>query len=509
MRSKLLIAASLAFVTFAVQTAASRCAFAQQNNGAQKNDLALQQPSEKEQSLFNEGQSLYEKGKYEQASKKWDELLRKYPNSSIADLTLLWLGRAAIRLGKLQEAEQIGLCLHAFKETPFAAMYDEELNAARRTKDGTAKAKQASSVKPEVVKSQSVKPPATVAAKESAAAKQTRARSIDKQAGAQTVKAESKPSASSKPQVIVKSDVSKTNLSAVTTPKKIDSQSATNQKRAEPPAIRRSETPNVISPSESRVSALTEIALGKKDSIAPGEIFSQTIKLHNAGGAALSGARVEFVFARDFEVVGANESPREYNRATGAAVWDLGDLRARSSRTIHVWLRLRADVHAATQTTGSGALRAKNLASPIMFQGATLKVASVTRVIVAAAQSERAVAPGKTVYLPFAVENLSDHAESFDLSVVAPGAPVARLFADPNGDAQHQSGEKETATAANAPPGARQMFLLRVEIPGAAADGARYEYHVFARSVTQPRVVGERTLTLIVSRRADGRAKDD
>src|SRR5207248_7288062 len=45
--------------------------------------------------------------------------------------TLLWLGRSYMQLGKLKEAEQVGQRLHTIKDTPFADIYDSELQTAR------------------------------------------------------------------------------------------------------------------------------------------------------------------------------------------------------------------------------------------------------------------------------------------------------------------------------------------------------------------------------------------
>ena len=89
-------------------------------------------PSDAEQAMFTKGQSLYTQGRYDQAAVVLQDFLKSYPRSIITDLTLLWLGRSYMQLGKLQDAEQIGQRLRGIKDTPFADIYDNELQAARR-----------------------------------------------------------------------------------------------------------------------------------------------------------------------------------------------------------------------------------------------------------------------------------------------------------------------------------------------------------------------------------------
>lgn len=89
-------------------------------------------PSDAEQAMFTKGQNLYTQGRYDQAATILQDFLKTYPKSIITDLTLLWLGRSFMQLGKIQDAEQIGQRLRAIKDTPFADIYDNELQAARR-----------------------------------------------------------------------------------------------------------------------------------------------------------------------------------------------------------------------------------------------------------------------------------------------------------------------------------------------------------------------------------------
>jgi uncharacterized repeat protein (TIGR01451 family) len=89
-------------------------------------------PSDAEQAMFSRGQTLYNQGRYDQAANVLKDFLKNYPNSIITDLTLLWLGRSYMQLGKIQDAEAVGQRLRGIKDTPFAEIYEGELQSARR-----------------------------------------------------------------------------------------------------------------------------------------------------------------------------------------------------------------------------------------------------------------------------------------------------------------------------------------------------------------------------------------
>src|SRR5436305_1683268 len=82
--------------------------------------------------MFTRAQKLYNDGRYEQAANTFKDFLKTYPNSIIADLTLLWLGRSYIALNRITDAEQIAQQLRGIKDTPFVEIYEGELQSARR-----------------------------------------------------------------------------------------------------------------------------------------------------------------------------------------------------------------------------------------------------------------------------------------------------------------------------------------------------------------------------------------
>ncbi|HYE14367.1 MAG TPA: tetratricopeptide repeat protein [Pyrinomonadaceae bacterium] len=89
-------------------------------------------PTDAEQAVFNRGRDLFSKGQYEQAAAVFRDFLKSNPDSYVADLMLLWLGRSYIELGKLREAEEVAQRLRAMQDTPFADIYQSELENAQR-----------------------------------------------------------------------------------------------------------------------------------------------------------------------------------------------------------------------------------------------------------------------------------------------------------------------------------------------------------------------------------------
>ncbi|MBA3804922.1 MAG: tetratricopeptide repeat protein, partial [Acidobacteria bacterium] len=115
-------------------------------------------PSDAEQSMFTKGQNLYNQGRFDQAATVLKDFLKTYPSSIITDLTLLWLGRSYMQLGKLDDAEQVGQRLRAIKDTPFADIYESELLSARR--EAPARAPESRTPPPTVAAASPTPPPA-------------------------------------------------------------------------------------------------------------------------------------------------------------------------------------------------------------------------------------------------------------------------------------------------------------------------------------------------------------
>lgn len=246
--------------------------------------------------------------------------------------------------------------------------------------------------------------------------------------------------------------------------------------------------------------ALAAASAVSQPTVQPSETFSQTIQVRNQGSATARAARAEFVFDPDFELVSASPSPLVYDRSSRTAVWSLGEMSARDTRDITVNLRSVGDALAASKPLGRGTLRTSSLPTPSNFDGPSVTVGRVTRARVDSVSAGLTTTPGDTIFVPFVVRNPGNYPESFELRITAPGAPVAAIFADTNGDGQHQEGEPAvTQTAPVAPRGGQYPILLRIEIPRTMADRQQFGYSIVARSLTNSRVANEGNTVLTVA----------
>ncbi len=241
-------------------------------------------------------------------------------------------------------------------------------------------------------------------------------------------------------------------------------------------------------------------ALGK-DSVLPGETFTQTINVRNQGSAAARSTRADFVFSPDFEMVNANPLPLFYDSASRTAVWSLGDLDARGVREINVTLRAMPDALASNRTVGRGIMRTASLPVPSNFDGPSINVGRVARARIEAVSAGLTTTPGDVLYIPFVARNPGNYPESYSLRIVtAPTAPAAVLYSDTNGDGQHQDGEVQvTQTAQLEPRGGSYPLLLRVEIPRNTRDREQFAYSVVSNAAQSNRAASEANTVLTVA----------
>jgi uncharacterized repeat protein (TIGR01451 family) len=246
--------------------------------------------------------------------------------------------------------------------------------------------------------------------------------------------------------------------------------------------------------------SLAATSNASQPSVMPNETFTQTITVRNNGSASARNARADFVFDPDFELVSANPAPLAYDRPSRTAIWSLGELGARDSRDITITVRAVPDALAASKTLGRGMIRTASLSLPSNFDGPNVAVGRVTRARIESVSAGLTATPGDTMFVPFVVRNPGNYAESFALRVTAPGAPTATVYADTNGDGQHQENEPAISqTAALEPRGGQAPLLLRVEIPRSTPDRQQYAYNVVAQSVTSNRVASEANTVITVA----------
>lgn len=704
-------------------------------------------PSDAEQALFTKGQNLYNQGHYDQAATALSEFLKTYPNSIITDLTLLWLGRSYMQLGKIAEAEQVGQRLRAIKDTPFSEIYEGELATARRENAGrpisTDTTARNNTTQPEARRVES-KPPVnrnTTTKQPVAAASPTPApvrpslniNNATPQTSSRTARPRPTPTTTAntastvakndpKPRLISSTTAPSTEVAPPTTtdttasrrritgrrsgrrvpPLLAGTNAATNTNQSQPvtkpstpavalnttakntntsapsrpyvPPVRTTNPPVTASRTNSNSSTgmttpsagndnssssgsatitpsrttttptyvpvaptasaqstdslvltvkqvpnlllslrrpsetaspgqpvqipLTVQNTGNKEdqfrletdlpaefqpsfslaqgggdtglpilvtqqlargasvdvilnlripetatdgqqraffvraasqadyqilkvadgtinivaaalgassnssqtAVMPGDTFTQTITVRNQGSAPARGTRADFVFNPNFELVSASPSPINYDRPSRTAIWSLGDVGARDTRDINVVLRAVPNALAATSSIGRGAVRTQSLPLGSNFDSPSITVGKVPRARIDAVSIGLTTTPGDTMFIPFIVRNPGNSRDAYDLLITAPNAPAATIYADTNGDGQHQDSEPAvTQTAALDPQGGQFPMLLRVQIPGSTPDGQQYSYSVVARSQLSNRAASEANTVLKVA----------
>jgi uncharacterized repeat protein (TIGR01451 family) len=665
---------------------------------AQQEDI----PSDAEQAMFTKGQNLYNQGRYDQAVTVLQDFLKTYPRSIIADLTLLWLGRSYMQLGKLQEAEQVGTRLRTIKDTPFADIYEGELETARAeiaqrpVPKPTATRIPAATPTPtpaqRVARNTPIKPPTTrqpsqpvaskgaststgteggkpvarrinppptttpieatqsnIAAPPSRRNTRTNRRVVPKQPATQTEDVAGQSVASSitvrnppvrnPPRTQPRTTLASNNPPRTTpvatptpraiplatpTPTPVETQARNTTPTIDPPVISTptesglpqsgglsvtvKQVPNLVlalrnnsefaQPGQSIQLPLTVRNTGNKvdqfrletdlpaeyqptfnlaqsgagaelpvlvtpqlapgasaevtlnlrvpetasdgqslkfyvraasqadyqmmkvadgsisvvaaalagssnvseTSVMPGDTFTQTISIRNSGSSPARGTRADFVLNPNFELVSANPQPINYDRASRTAIWSLGDLGSRSTRDISVTLRAVPDALANTSTVGRGALRTQSLPFGSNFDSPSITVGKVPKARIDAVSVGLTTTPGDSIYIPFIVRNPGNAADSYELRVTAPGAPQATIFADTNGDGQHQANEPPIGqTEQLEPRGGQFPLLLGVQIPASTPDRQQFSYNVVARSLLSGREASEANTVLTVA----------
>jgi uncharacterized repeat protein (TIGR01451 family) len=249
--------------------------------------------------------------------------------------------------------------------------------------------------------------------------------------------------------------------------------------------------------------ALAAVSNVAQETVMPGDTFTQRISVRNQGSASARATRADFVFNPDFELVSATPAPISYERASRTAIWSLGDLESRDNREITVTLRAVSDALASTgRAIGRGTMRTTSLTTPSNFDGPSISVGRVARAQVESVSTGLTATPGDTIYIPFFVRNPSNYPESFSMQLTAPGAPAAIIYADLNGDGQHQDSEPQvTQTSALDPRGGQYPVLLRVDIPRTTPDRQQFAYNLVTRAVNAPggRIASEASTVLTVA----------
>jgi hypothetical protein len=490
--------------------------------------------AEAERSMFTQGQNLFLQGSYTRSAEVLEKFLTSYPRSILTDLTLLWLGRSYLQLGKFSEAEDVGKRLHTITDTPFAEIYDAELRAALREAAKQADANvtvkvsktppaQVSSTPAATSRSRFAKPPApasTLPASSGANNRTTRTRaSIAKtqpgKKGNQLVGARrpavklaqtTKAAATAK----VKAPVTLQRPAAKTSGKTQTETTANSVKRPQ----NKSSAPGG---SRSKLAANPTARPGGKIGVKP----KPPAPLRTLTTAQTSGRRKGNLTASrpQARVTSSATAPRKQVNPprSASASANQNSISAKSRRntglesvnSVGAPLPLAASVagqqtmNVTTHATGGlySMMDAAPASVPASNAAATPPVKpAVSDARVDAKSKGMNAKPGETIYLSFVVRNYGNIRQTYELRISAPGAPEAQLFVDSNGDGLHQSDElRVTGSPVVELKNSEVPFLLQVNIPRTAVEGQQYSYTVTVLSFGTGEVVARTTSTLTVS----------
>lgn len=113
---------------------------------------AAQQPQQQnpktEQVWFDRARNLYARGQYDEAILILTDFLKTYPDSMITDLALVWLARSYMQQGRLADAEATGNLLKKIEGSPFIAIYESDMQAARQRQQSRAQSSPSASPSP-------------------------------------------------------------------------------------------------------------------------------------------------------------------------------------------------------------------------------------------------------------------------------------------------------------------------------------------------------------------------
>ncbi|MCA1614399.1 MAG: DUF11 domain-containing protein, partial [Acidobacteria bacterium] len=530
--------AALLALTFA---AAPATAAAARPGGAPAAQAQRQQDPETEQVLFERARNLYARGKYDEAVTILTEFLKTYPDSMITDLAMVWLARAYLQQGRVADAEAVGERLRQMKDSPFIAIFESDLQAMRGAATAAAAKRPTPSPESRVEAAEATPTPAA------APAAHTRDRRAN---GTRTAEERRDEFAGAAKSV----QIASTQPAAIFAPGR-----APESKAAEAPAPARAaeDTSARVAPAAQpgafkltirQVPDLT-LALRRAAEVAyPGQQVQMPVTVTNTGNKEdkfrlqtdlpaeyqptftlaqsglntglpivvtphlARGASAEVVLSMRVPESAADGQSQGFQvRATSESDYNVVRLTT-GTVTVHAAaLSAVSSINGRTEAPPGGAFR-----QTIVVTNTGNSTARDTRADFilnpeydlvgsepAPARYDRGTrtavwSPGDRVYVPVAVRNTGNAPDSYEVRVVAPGAPAATVFADTNGDGRHQETEPAvTRTDTISPQGGQYQMLLAVDIARGAAGGQQYAYNLVSRSLTPGPAVASETSTVI------------
>ena len=484
-------------------------------------------PTAAEQEMFTKGQKLYLQGNYTQAAEVLVNFLKSYQNSIITDLTLLWLGRSYYQVGKFTEAVQVSKRLRAIKDTPFADIYDSELESARRE----AASRQMSAgigenpALPQRRQQANSRPVPLASrnrlASDGGTSRSSAMREVTSNATSNATKSPPrKPTTASHSNAGLKSNrpVTRQRVNAVAVNSKSPTTANNTTARARvlsSPRRNESASNNEVlhaktnQPSrQPAVSATQHRTTQNKQTVAAKPRPSSASRVLRAGSSAHISLPEEAASVR-------KPAPRQSNSGTNQPVArNISPGRSRSTASDRPTVSEQASSRQPPGRKRSNAGSSHNSA-PYVINGATatgglysmidasatnLPVGTTQQTLISVISKRVNAKPGEIVYLSFIVRNSGSARQTYEFRVSAPGAPEARIYVDSNGDGIHQSDELPvTGSPVVELTNSELSLLLEITVPRDAFEGQQYSYTLTVLSFDKEEVVATATSTLIVS----------
>jgi hypothetical protein len=490
--------------------------------------------AEAERSMFTQGQNLFLQGSYTRSAEVLEKFLTTYPRSILTDLTLLWLGRSYLQLGKFSEAEDVGKRLHAITDTPFAEIYDTELRAALKesakpadtnvtVKVNETPPAQLSSTPVATSRSRFAKPPAPAPNQPASSGANNRTTRTGEpiaktQPGKKGNRLVSARRPAGKPAQTTKTAATAKVKAPVTVRRPAPKTSGNTQAGTSANSVKRPQN-KTSAPGGSRAKLAADLTArpSGKSGVKPKPKASlRTSTTAKTSGqpqgnltASRSQARVSSSVTVPRKQVNAPRSASALANQNSIGAKSRPNTSLETGSSVGAPLPLAANVagqqtmNVTTHATGGlySMMDAAPAPVPASRTAAPLPVNAVTSdARVDAISKGMNAKPGETIYLSFVVRNYGSTRQTYELRISAPGAPEAQLFVDSNGDGLHQSDElRVTGSPVVELKNSEVPFLLQVNIPRTAVEGQQYSYTVTVLSFGTGEVVARTTSTLTVS----------
>lgn len=478
-------------------------------------------PTAAEQEMFSKGQKLYLQGNYTQAAEVLVEFLKSYPNSIITDLSLLWLGRSYYQLGKFTEATQVGKRLRAIKDTPFADIYDGELESARR--EAVSRERNAASgdnaASPGQRRETSSRPVSLTSRNRFAGAIGTTRSSPLRNVTSNTTKSPpAKPTTASHSNAGVKSnrqltrqrvnaapvDPKRPTVASHTTARARVLSAPSRNRSASDGEVRRSTKANqpsrqpAISATQHRTTPNRQITGAKPKPLSP----SRALGTGSSAHISLPGGTASV----------QKPAPRQSNLGANQSVArNISPRRTRSTASDRPTAsepesprqapgRKRSIAGSFDNSVRSTATATGGLYSMIDASATNAPVGTMSQAMVSVISKRVNAKPGELVYLSFIVRNSGTARQTYEFRLSAPGAPEAKIYVDSNGDGIHQSDELPvTGSPVVELANSELSLLLEITVPRNAFEGQQYSYTLTVLSFDKEEVIATATSTLTVS----------